>query len=126
MHQDRKDELLFCNITCYWGKCDIPKGSQFERVVLGDVDGVSYLTKSLNQVPYREDDKCIYQRFHYLIPPSPFALLCLYQRFSYCLKHIPQNRLSCWAHGALSSFADRIKIARKGQGVDINLSIQFI
>jgi len=33
---------------------------------------------------------------------------------------------SCWAHGALSSLADRIKIARKAQGDDINLSIQFI
>jgi len=30
------------------------------------------------------------------------------------------------AHGALSSLADRIKIARLGQGDDINLSIQFI
>jgi len=54
-----------------------------------DVDGKSYLTKSLNQ-------------------------------------HIPQYCGSCWAHGALSSFADRIKIDRKAQGDDINLSIQFI
>ena len=55
----------------------------------GDVNGVSYLTHSLNQ-------------------------------------HIPQYCGSCWAHGALSSFADRIKIARLGQGDDINLSIQYI
>jgi cathepsin X len=55
----------------------------------GNVDGKSFLTKSLNQ-------------------------------------HIPQYCGSCWAHGALSSFADRIKIARNGQGDDINLSIQFI
>jgi salicylate hydroxylase len=34
LHQDRKDELHFCNITCYWGKCEIPKGSKFEREVL--------------------------------------------------------------------------------------------
>lgn len=54
-----------------------------------NVDGVSYLTHSLNQ-------------------------------------HIPQYCGSCWAHGALSSLGDRIKIARKGQGDDINLSIQFI
>eukprot|EP00538_Stauroneis_constricta_P011524 CAMPEP_0119572832 /NCGR_PEP_ID=MMETSP1352-20130426/44817_1 /TAXON_ID=265584 /ORGANISM="Stauroneis constricta, Strain CCMP1120" /LENGTH=366 /DNA_ID=CAMNT_0007622519 /DNA_START=252 /DNA_END=1352 /DNA_ORIENTATION=+ len=54
-----------------------------------DVDGVSYLTKSLNQ-------------------------------------HIPQYCGSCWAHGSLSSLADRIKIARKGRGDDVNLSIQFI
>jgi cathepsin X len=33
---------------------------------------------------------------------------------------------SCWAHGSLSSLADRIKIARKGKGDDINLAIQFI
>jgi len=55
----------------------------------GNKDGVSYLTKSLNQ-------------------------------------HIPQYCGSCWAHGALSSLADRIKIARKAEGVEINLSIQFI
>eukprot|EP00485_Elphidium_margaritaceum_P010832 CAMPEP_0202691496 /NCGR_PEP_ID=MMETSP1385-20130828/6196_1 /ASSEMBLY_ACC=CAM_ASM_000861 /TAXON_ID=933848 /ORGANISM="Elphidium margaritaceum" /LENGTH=348 /DNA_ID=CAMNT_0049346913 /DNA_START=31 /DNA_END=1077 /DNA_ORIENTATION=- len=55
----------------------------------GDVNGVSYLTHSLNQ-------------------------------------HLPQYCGSCWAHGALSSMADRIKIARKAQGDDINLSVQFI
>ena len=41
-------------------------------------------------------------------------------------QHIPQYCGSCWAHGALSSLGDRIKIARKAQGDDINLSIQFI
>jgi len=55
----------------------------------GNVAGVSYLTKNLNQ-------------------------------------HIPQYCGSCWAHGAMSSLADRIKIARLGAGVDINLSIQYI
>eukprot|EP00571_Detonula_confervacea_P014810 CAMPEP_0172300954 /NCGR_PEP_ID=MMETSP1058-20130122/2948_1 /TAXON_ID=83371 /ORGANISM="Detonula confervacea, Strain CCMP 353" /LENGTH=355 /DNA_ID=CAMNT_0013010915 /DNA_START=12 /DNA_END=1079 /DNA_ORIENTATION=- len=41
-------------------------------------------------------------------------------------QHIPQYCGSCWAHAALSSLADRIKIARHCQGDDINLSIQFI
>jgi len=62
-----------------------------------NIDGTSYLTKSLNQ-------------------------------------HIPQYCGSCWAHGALSSLADRIKIARnygkpkqsEGSLDDINLSIQFV
>mmetsp|Transcript_14092 Transcript_14092/g.27362 ORF Transcript_14092/g.27362 Transcript_14092/m.27362 type:complete len:358 (-) Transcript_14092:480-1553(-) len=54
-----------------------------------NVNGVSYVTKSLNQ-------------------------------------HIPQYCGSCWAHGAASSLADRIKIARHARGDDINLSVQFI
>lgn len=68
----------------YLKSSDIPDSFSW-----ANVDGVSYLTHSLNQ-------------------------------------HIPQYCGSCWAHGALSSLADRIKIARKAQGDDINLSIQFI
>jgi cathepsin X len=41
-------------------------------------------------------------------------------------RSIPHYCGSCWAHGALSSLADRIKIARRGRGVEINLSVQFI
>lgn len=41
-------------------------------------------------------------------------------------QHIPQYCGSCWAHAALSSLADRIKIDRNCEGDDINLSIQFV
>ena len=49
-----------------------------------------------------------------------FVILLLY------VKNNPFTGGSCWAHGALSALADRIKIARKGLGDDINLSIQYI
>jgi cathepsin X len=49
---------------------------------------------------------------------------------SYCTmsrnQHIPQYCGSCWAHGAVSALGDRVKIARKGAGVDINLAVQHI
>ena len=41
-------------------------------------------------------------------------------------QHIPQYCGSCWAHAAVSSLADRVKIARNASKPDINLPAQFL
>jgi len=41
-------------------------------------------------------------------------------------QHIPVYCGSCWAHGAMSSLADRIKIIRMAAWPDYNLAIQYI
>ena len=41
-------------------------------------------------------------------------------------QHIPQYCGACWAHGAVSALGDRIKIARGGKGIDINVAVQHI
>ncbi|CAE7892806.1 Ctsz [Symbiodinium necroappetens] len=61
--------------------------------------------------------------------PSDFSW-CNKDGKSYCTmsrnQHIPQYCGSCWAHGAISALGDRIKIARKAQGIDINLAVQHL
>jgi len=61
--------------------------------------------------------------------PSSFSW-CDKDGVNYCSisrnQHIPQYCGSCWAHGAMSALADRIKIARKGKGPDVTPSIQHL
>jgi cathepsin X len=61
--------------------------------------------------------------------PADFTW-CNKDGVNYCTislnQHIPQYCGSCWAHGAVSALADRIKIDRKAQGIDIQLSPQHM
>jgi len=77
-------------------------------------------------------------RGNHTISPLPHEFLkseALPDAFSWCdqglctmsrNQHIPQYCGSCWAHGSVSALGDRIKIARKGKGIDINLSVQHM
>merc|ERR1712085_228911 len=61
--------------------------------------------------------------------PTNFSW-CDHEGVNYCTKslnqHIPQYCGSCWAHGSVSALGDRIKIMRKAQAPEINLSVQHI
>jgi len=81
---DRLEDFTLPLPHTYINAAELPANFNWQNI-----NGTSYVTKSLNQ-------------------------------------HIPQYCGSCWAHGALSSLADRIKIARKAQGPDVNLAVQYI
>jgi len=61
--------------------------------------------------------------------PAEFTW-CNKDGVNYCTmsrnQHIPQYCGACWAHGAVSALGDRIKIARGGKGIDINVAVQHI
>ena len=61
--------------------------------------------------------------------PKEFSW-CDHESTNYCTKthnqHLPHYCNSGWVFGSLSALADRIKILRKGKGIDINLSAQHV
>mmetsp|Transcript_120795 Transcript_120795/g.385653 ORF Transcript_120795/g.385653 Transcript_120795/m.385653 type:complete len:659 (-) Transcript_120795:129-2105(-) len=61
--------------------------------------------------------------------PDSFSW-CNKDGVNYCTnsvnQHIPQYCGSCWAQATMSALSDRIKIARKAQGIDIQLSVQHL
>jgi cathepsin X len=95
--------------------------------------------KRFNEVWTRAQEDAAGIEQEYIVSPQPKDMnirapatftWCNNSGVNYCTEsrnqHIPQYCGSCWAHGAMSAFADRIKIARKAQGIDINLSIQHM
>eukprot|EP00567_Pseudictyota_dubia_P005543 CAMPEP_0197441336 /NCGR_PEP_ID=MMETSP1175-20131217/7627_1 /TAXON_ID=1003142 /ORGANISM="Triceratium dubium, Strain CCMP147" /LENGTH=451 /DNA_ID=CAMNT_0042971591 /DNA_START=100 /DNA_END=1455 /DNA_ORIENTATION=- len=45
LHRNRTDELHFCDSVCYWGKCNMPEGSELEKQLQSAAgsSGTSYL-----------------------------------------------------------------------------------
>lgn len=95
--------------------------------------------KRFNEVWTREQEDAAGIIREFILSPQPKDMniavpptftWCNNSGVNYCTQsrnqHIPQYCGSCWAHGAMSALADRIKIARRAQGVDINLSIQHM
>merc|ERR1711966_523639 len=92
--------------------------NQTQTEAAGLVHRGSYVVSPLPQEDIKDEDV-----------PASFTW-CDKDGVNYCTKslnqHIPQNCGSCWAHGSVSALGDRIKIARKAQGIDINLSVQHM
>ncbi|KAK3242536.1 hypothetical protein CYMTET_47783 [Cymbomonas tetramitiformis] len=121
-----------------------------ENFVARAAEAVEDLLEKKPEVPRRpsevwtreQEDAAGIIRSNYTVGTAPHELLTAEQtypdEFTWCDKdgvnyctmsrnqHIPQYCGSCWAHGAVSALADRIKIARGAKGIDINLSVQHI
>merc|ERR1711988_1896821 len=84
----------------------------------GIILGKSHITSALPHTYIADEDL-----------PTNFTW-CDKDGVNYCTmsrnQHIPQYCGSCWAHGSVSALGDRIKIARGGKGIDINLSVQHM
>jgi len=106
------------------------------------VNFLAFVNGRMSEVWSREQEEAAgIVRNNYILGSAPFEdgnQVELPNNFTWCDKdgvnyctmsrnqHIPQYCGSCWAHGAVSALADRVKIARKGQGIDINPSVQHI
>ena len=99
--------------------------SFLSSLILTSIPGTSaiYLTRTTNDGNFNKET------YHPTVLPQSWNWGNISDR-NYLTKslnqHIPQYCGSCWAHGALSSLGDRIKIKRQAQGVDINLPVQFL
>ena len=103
----------------YVNKDDLPKSYSW-----ANVNGKSLVTKSLNQhIP-----QCALRVLRGGGGVGSLRSNAHHSRTrpNHTRAHTLPDCGSCWAHGAASALADRIKIARNGAGIDINLAIQYI
>jgi len=116
-----------------------PPGSEMRAVLASALVASSGAFKYFNEVWTREQEDAAGIVQEFILSPQPKDMniqvpatftWCNNNGVNYCTEsrnqHIPQYCGSCWAHGAVSAFADRIKIARKALGIDINPSIQHM
>jgi len=108
--------LYILSISASIIEAQLLPSSSYNELILQDAEKVGKVIKSSLPHHYLKEDQI----------PSEWDYRKLGLLTEDLNQHIPVYCGSCWAHSALSSIADRIKIATQGKQRDIIPSIQVL